>query len=224
MKISHKFINIDGSEGTRSNSEDFGTVGSRFLKRIVDIVGEDNKKLLEEISDCLNKYNQANYEGADSCLSQIIKANPSIAEELQPFQEICSRVLSCEKNDADRLYEKYLEDLRNWKGKSFIYKLLNRNKKPYPQTGLIENSIKVRCKYCGHYTSYIGPYTGFAYMDGNNCEICGRGYPVPTVYWDNIDGQAYIYYRGSVTEDEFYNDFEKKHDVSPGRDYFMKKK
>lgn len=224
MKISHKFINIDGSEGTRSNSEDFGTVGSRFLKRIVDIVGEDNKKLLEGINNCLNKYNQANYEGANSCFSQIIKANPSIAEELEPFQKICLRVLSCEKNDDDHLYEKYLNDLRNWKNKSFIYKLFNRKKKPYLQTGLLENQAKVRCKYCGHYTSYIDPNTGFAYMDGNNCEICNRGYPVPTVYWDNIDGQAYIYYRGSVTDDDFYNDFERKHDVSPGRDYFMKKK
>ena len=121
------------------------------------------------------------------------------------------------------MYEKYLDDLKNWKNKSFIYKLFNRKKKPYFQTGLLESQTKVRCKYCGHYTSYIGPDTGFAYMDGNNCEVCNRGYPVPTIYWDNIDGQAYIYYRGSVTDDDFYNDFERKHDVSPGRDYFMKK-
>ena len=97
MKITHKFIDIDGSEGTRSNSEDFGTVGNRFLKRIFDIVGDENEKLLEEINDCLNKYNQGNYEKASTCLSKIIKANPAIAGELEPFQEICSRVLSCDK-------------------------------------------------------------------------------------------------------------------------------
>ena len=109
MKITHKFIDIDGSEGTRSNSEDFGTVGNRFLKRIFDIVGDENEKLLEEINDCLNKYNQGNYEKASTCLSKIIKANPAIAGELEPFQEICSRVLSCEKNDTDLFYEKYID-------------------------------------------------------------------------------------------------------------------
>lgn len=223
MKITHKFTNIDGSEGTRSNSEDFGTVNNRFLKRIFDIVGGDNKKLLEEISGCLNEYNRGNYEKTSACLSQIIKTNPAIADELEPFQEICFRVLSCEKNDTDLLYEKYIDDLKNWKRKSLMYKLYNRKKKPNFQTGLMKNSVKIRCKHCGHYTSYISPNAGFAYFGSNNCEVCDRGYPVPSVDWDNIDGQAYIFYRGSVTEKEFYDDFERKHSVSPGRDHFMKK-
>jgi len=218
MKISHKFKKIDGSEGTRSNSEDFGTVGSRFLKRIADIVGEDNEKKSKELFNCLNSYNKADYEVANSSFSKIIKDNPSIAEELEPFQEICSRVLSCKKNNVDYLYEKCLEDIKNWDSQSFIHKLLNRNKNPY-----LETKLKIRCKYCGHYTSFINPNTGMAYMNSNNCGVCGRGYPAPSVYWDNIDGQAYIYYRGSVSEDVFYDEFERKHDVYPGRDYFMNK-
>lgn len=74
---------------------------------------------------------------------------------------------------------------------------------------------KVRCKYCGHYTHYIAPNEGFAYMDSNNCSICGRGYPMPSTMWDTDWGKAYMYERGSVTEPEFYQEWEEENPSYP---------
>lgn len=83
--------------------------------------------------------------------------------------------------------------------------------------------MKLRCKFCGHFTSYFDPDEGFAYIGGNNCENCGRGYPMPDFAWDGIDGQAYIYYRNSVTEPEFYREFEAQFDVEVDHKVFLKK-
>lgn len=71
-----------------------------------------------------------------------------------------------------------------------------------------------RCKYCGRYTAFIPPNHGFAYMGSNNCERCRRGYPMPSVSWDSDEGREYMYERGSVTEPEFYVEFERDF---PGR-------
>lgn len=42
---------------------------------------------------------------------------------------------------------------------------------------------ELRCKWCGHYTPYIGP-DGFSFT--NKCFICDRSYPMPSVMWDRI--------------------------------------
>ena len=41
--------------------------------------------------------------------------------------------------------------------------------------------------------------------------------------WDGIDGQAYIYYRNSVTEEAFYWEFEEQFDVEVDHRVFLKK-
>lgn len=69
---------------------------------------------------------------------------------------------------------------------------------------------KLRCKYCGHYTNYTDPNEGYAYMGSNNCDVCGRGYPMPSGMWDTDWGKSYIYERGSVTEPEFYREWEEE--------------
>ncbi len=74
---------------------------------------------------------------------------------------------------------------------------------------------KVKCKYCGHYTGYINPNEDYAYLGGNNCSVCGRGYPMPSISWDTNWGQTYIYERGSVTEPIFYAEFEEENPDYP---------
>lgn len=86
---------------------------------------------------------------------------------------------------------------------------------------------KFRCKHCGHYTGYIPPNEGFAYMGSNNCYVCGRGYPMPSVMWDTNWGQSYMYERGSVTEKEFYEDYERQNpneSKSEMADLYLKRK
>lgn len=113
------------------------------------------------------------------------------------------------KDQKDLGYE---ETLAEWERKPALLRRFRRS--PQPQ---------LRCKYCGHYTQYIDPLEGLAYLGTNNCTKCGRGYPMPDFSWDGLDGQAYIYYRHSVAEGEFYNEFEKRYEVVTPRDHFLKK-
>ncbi len=92
-----------------------------------------------------------------------------------------------------------------------IYKI--HNSLPYGSGG-----GKIRCKHCGAYTYYISPNEGLAYFNSNNCNKCGRGYPMPSSYWDTNTGQAYMYERGSVTEKEFYKEFEEMNPEYPKSD------
>jgi hypothetical protein len=89
-----------------------------------------------------------------------------------------------------------------------------------------ESIGKRRCKYCGHYTGYRSPDEGDAYMGTNNCEICGRGYPMPSARWDTDWGQSYIYQRGSVSDPEFYKEFEQENpdcQRSEAADHYLRK-
>ncbi len=72
---------------------------------------------------------------------------------------------------------------------------------------LRDRDEKRRCKYCSHFTRYIQPNEGVAYFGTNNCRVCGRGYPMPDVFWDGAEGKRYIYYRGSVKDPVFYAEF-----------------
>jgi len=91
----------------------------------------------------------------------------------------------------------------------------------YVSVDLIEKETggrieKRRCKYCGHYTQYIPPNHSFAYLFlENHCRVCGRGYPMPTAFWDSEGGKAYMYERGSVCDPEFYATFELEHPQYP---------
>ena len=221
IKITDKFTSIDGTEGVRSKMDDFQTLSHRFLIRIKEAIGNDNK-LIELLDIAFTNYNHSNFEKAKEYLEAAIKQQPVIEAELEPFISICKRVVASPKTADDLLYENFLEEVRKWNNRYFLSKIF-RPKPKYAKGSVLSSERKVRCKYCGHYTSYINPNEGFAYLSQNNCENCKRGYPVACVEWDNMDGQAYIYYRNSVTEDEFYDEFEKKYIVSPGRDFFLAK-
>ncbi len=74
------------------------------------------------------------------------------------------------------------------------------------------HGIEIRCKYCAKYTPYLDPNDGLAYLGQSNiCDNCLRSYPMPSVYWDNKEGIGYMYERGSVTDKEFYLEFEKRY-------------
>jgi hypothetical protein len=134
---------------------------------------------------------------------------PAFEEELRPHINICNRVIHASPSPQDNAYR---DAYSNWKKLPFFMKWFSR-----------EPRLKLRCKYCGHLTSYFDPNEGFAYFGGNNCENCGRGYPMPDFAWDGIDGQAYIYYRNSVTEPEFYREFEAQFDVEVDHKVFLVK-
>ena len=121
----------------------------------------------------------------------------AIEGDIYPYLIICQRVLCIEKDYEDGRYE---ERLSRWESSLF------RRFRASPQ-------MKIRCKYCGHHTRYIDPNEGLAYLGTNNCDRCGRGYRTPDFLWDSLDGQAYIYYRRSVSEEEFYKKFEELFDV-----------
>ena len=143
-----------------------------------------------------NAYNRGLYEEALEHFSKAIKLAPGVEEELCPHLLICRRIMGIAKDYRDGLYD---ESVNRWKS-SFLRRF---RKSP---------SLNLRCKYCGHYTQYISPNNGWGWA-GNQCHRCGREYPMPDFLWDSIDGQAYIYYRGSVSEPEFYLAFEEVFDV-----------
>lgn len=89
--------------------------------------------------------------------------------------------------------------------------LLNAAFDARPLGGLFAD--KRLCKYCGHYTSYESPNSGGGLdVDRNSkCEQCGRSYPMPSAQWDTEEGMQYMYERGSVSDVEFYRDFEAQH-------------
>lgn len=225
IKITHKFNAIDGQEFERAEGEDFKTLPYRFWQRMEKNLGDNQQDILNFLEDGLNKYNQGEYESALKCFNKATDTHPVLITELEPFIDICNRVIKIDKSEKDLLYKEYRENMTKWGSRSFLFKLFHYRQKPFYPFSLLESVLMVRCKYCGHYTSYKHPYDGFEYMhSGNSCGICKRSYPAPSTDWDNIDGQAYIYYRHSVLEEEFYNEFEKKYNVPKSeRDYFLKK-
>jgi hypothetical protein len=157
----------------------------------------------------INAYNAGEYESALEQFAETVHEHPEMAEEIQPHLRICKRVVGSTPTSEDI---EHCNSVKKWDRLPRILRFFRT--KPL---------FKMRCKYCGHYISYLPPNYGLAYLGSSNCELCGRGYPAPDFVWDGVDGQAYIYYRNSVTEDDFYEEFEEQYDVSPDRTYFMKK-
>jgi hypothetical protein len=128
---------------------------------------------------------------------------PSMREVVWPYMDICERVIStpaCSEDTKDaRRFHSWLRAHRTLPtpiGKIFL--------SPRPRS--------IRCKWCGRYTPYIAPNEGVAYFD-NRCRLCKRGYPAPSMLWDCVNGQAYMFYRRSVTDAAFYQYFLGTFDV-----------
>lgn len=206
-RVTLLFETPEGGDAKRSLMEDFKTLRSRIFIRILKAAGDEagNRVVLPGI----NAYNTAEYENSLSHFVEVHRILPQLMDELIPHVQICRRVIAAERSSDDRLY---LDQVRKWDTSSRIGKLFLRTP-----------TRKVRCKYCGHFTPYIDPNQGFAYLGTNNCLVCSRGYPVPDFAWDGIDGQAYIYYRNSVKESQFYSEFEELYDVHIDHTFFLAK-
>ena len=207
-QITVEFEMPDGGTAKRSRMDDFRTLRARIFIRIERTVGNEVGNRL--VIPGINAYNTAKYENALNLFSEATCEFTQLIDELEPHIHICRRVVSAEKSPEDRAY---LDQVKKWEKTSRLVKLFAK-----------APMLKVRCKYCGHFTPYIDPNQGFAYLDANNCQVCGRGYPAPDFAWDGVDGQAYIYYRHSVTEPQFYSEFEEQYDVHPDHTFFLAKK
>jgi hypothetical protein len=203
-KINTTFVSIDGTTGTRSKMDDFHSVRARIFARLQSTDDASANRL---IIPGVNAYNQGDYEGALGHFLKSVTEVPAFEEELRPHINVCERVLHSVLSLPDI---RYRDACLTW-GRLPSFIKWFRQSPP----------LKLRCKYCGHFTAYIDPNEGFAYLGGNNCKNCGRGYPMPDFAWDGIDGQAYIYYRNSVTEAEFYKEFEAQFDVEEDHGVFL---
>src|SRR5664280_204981 len=173
-KINTTFVSINGTTGTRSKMDDFSSVRARIFARLGAI---DKAFANERIIPGVNAYNQGDYERALSHFVGSVTEVPAFKEELRPHIRICNRVIHTILSSGDIAYR---EACAEWDKLPFFIKW--SRKAP---------SLKLRCKYCGHFTAYLDPNEGLAYLGGNNCENCGRSYPMPDFAWDGIDGQAY---------------------------------
>jgi hypothetical protein len=185
--------------------DDFRTVRTRVFARLQAI---DEASANHNIIPGVNAYNQGDYEGARSHFLKSVNEVPAFEEDLQPHINVCERVIQSVLSPADITYR---DACSKWERYPFFIRWFKEAPPP-------------RCKYCGHFTAYLDPNEGLAYLGSNNCEICGRGYPMPDFAWDGIDGQAYIYYRNSVREADFYREFETQFDVEVNHKVFLAKK
>jgi hypothetical protein len=196
------------------------------------------QKLLIERAGKL--YNNAQYKKALVCFESISKQNDNFASALSQCIRFCKNVVDINLSPEDELYIKTKTLTRYlWCAiviLAFLTFNILSNKENYAfsfsDIVLIFASVaialalhhiyshfptgkKLRCKYCGHYIDYIDPNGESAYLGMNNCRICRRSYPMPSIFWDSFEGQTYIYGRGSVPEKIFYEDFEARNPNYP---------
>lgn len=204
-QVSDEYEDMDGKIYPRASLKDFQTVRARIFDRGLKQLGNENgdRFLLPGI----NAYNTGCYAEALKAFEEAARLFPFIRDEVAPHMEFCRRVLATPLDERDREYEELVAQW--WRKPRLLRWILEKIK----SRSLVY--VQLRCKWCGHYTPFVDPNSGWAYMGENNCTRCGRGYPMPDFAWDSLDGQAYIYYRGSVTENAFYQEFEEKYEVDP---------
>jgi hypothetical protein len=123
-----------------------------------------------------------------------------------PYIEACDRVVGlrihADDIDVHRKMDRWFElRTKHW---SLVTRFLNPAKPRF-----------VRCKYCGRYKDRNIESLGEYIASGETyCQHCERKYPEPSVYWDSLQGQSYIFYRRSVpTKEPFYQNFVERFDV-----------
>jgi hypothetical protein len=155
-----------------------------------------NQQARQMLAEILYRYYECgDYEETLVRLLAFVNAFPASIEVAWPYIRFCRNVVAIKQEPGDvtraRAYARWKR--RRKKVPSWLFERLF---KPYPPF--------MRCKYCGRYIPYMDPDFGYAYLGMNHCEYCGRSYPAPSFQWDSVGGQAYIFYRRSVTEPEFY--------------------
>lgn len=177
-----------------------------YLDKIHAIIpNEDDRRALSYI--LVSFYECGDYETALRKLTAFVEAVPSAIDVAWPYLKCCRNVCGTIENPADEDQER---SFRRWLSLRAVlpYWLFKFFFRPRPTS--------MRCKYCGRYARYIHPNDGVAYfggVGGNNCNVCNRGYPMPSLMWDSVGGQAHMFYRRSVTDRAFYEDIKQSFDV-----------
>jgi hypothetical protein len=155
IKINTTLIALDGSKETRSKMEDFRTVRARVFARL--------KALDEASADSflipgVNAYNQGDYEAALGHFLRSLAQVPAFEDEIRPHIRICERVARTVPSSEDN---KYREAVSKWDRLPFFLKWFRKS----PQ-------LRLRCKYCGHFTTYIDPNE----FENRALSLCVRGH------------------------------------------------
>jgi hypothetical protein len=150
-----------------------------------------------QFNEAVSYYDVGRYEHAAGIFLSMREVEPKTETVTWPYIEVCLRVISKPVVPEDAVMEKEMQ-WQWWAAAtgSWNPKFLNGSQLPF-----------IRCKYCARYISYQG------HNDDNNCPRCARSYPSPSYYWDSVPGQTYIFYRRSVKENEFYQEFIRRFDV-----------
>ena len=203
-KVARQATLPDGRQFLRGSLEDFHTLHHRVSTRIVSIADNLRAKEVREGNLLLlgiRSYDGGRYQDALDYFNQL-DIPTEVQQEIDPYLAISHRVTSVAMDYGDGVYE---EQVYRWQ-QSWLRRF---RKRP---------SAKLRCKHCGHYTDFIAPNDTWGWA-GNKCRLCRREYPMPNFVWDSLDGQAYMYYRHSVAEEAFYEEFESLFDVEEPYDW-----
>jgi hypothetical protein len=176
---------------------------SNYLTHFGEIIPDrETRGQLAALMD--SQYECGNYGKTLESLKHLFSSQPRSIEALWPYVKFCERVVSIPVNMADAEYERKYE---RWIGArtllpTWLFKRLFKSRPPY-----------TRCKYCARFVPFQDPNEGFAYLGGNKCERCHRSYPMPSLQWDSVGGQAYMFYRRSVNDEAFYQTAATQFDI-----------
>ena len=197
-KVTREVTLPDRGQVLRGSVEDFYSLHQRVPARMVGIADDLRAEEVRKGNLLLlgiQSYGRGGYQDALDYFNQL-DIPTEVQQEIYPYLVICHRVTSVAMDYGDGVYE---EQVYRWQ-QSWLRRF---RKRP---------TAKVKCKHCGHYTDFIAPNDTWSWA-GNECRLCQRGYPMPDFVWDSLDGQAYMYYRHSVAEEAFYEEFERLFDV-----------
>ncbi|MFA5166982.1 MAG: hypothetical protein WC530_00470 [Candidatus Omnitrophota bacterium] len=208
------------------------------------------------LGEALRVYQKGDYELALDKFDALQNGNPALLKAIRYYRKFCLNVVGTKPSENDKMCKQARATMKwlRWLALPGVYLILPIFKLSDKDGRFGPFSVKdfvsiflgavifvsgykiykpffsglgtLRCKHCGHYTGYRSPDEGDAYMGTNNCEICGRGYPMPSARWDTDWGQSYIYQRGSVSDPEFYKEFEQENpdcQKSEAADHYLRK-
>ena len=206
-----------GKRYQRASQQDIESLARRVAQTVQGTPGfEGNSELIGYVTQAITLYDRGDYRATYTYLSACVDRLPALKPHLFYYLRVCERVLAVPPTLEEVQYE---AEVRRYLGRPKWLRKLTKLPHLYNRTLSLyrDTHLKVRCKWCGRYTSYIDPHTSTCGFDtlANSCEACGRMYPMPSWLWDSPDGRAYSYYRRSFLDGEFYKEFER--DYNPTR-------
>lgn len=163
-----------------------------------------NPEVREEIGPIFLVYEFGIYEEALRELTALVSRVPAAEVVLWPYLEICRRVVDNGVRAEDRAMH---AKMQKW------YQARRHHWHWWTKLWVAPTPRYIRCKYCARYRDLhmenmlVAPET---------CWYCRRKYPLPSAAWDSVPGQAYMFYRRSVSTKSdmaFYQAFVERFDV-----------